>query len=83
MTNEQTDKFRDDIVKLMKAYGLKHGSFIGTVNEDEKFFAFSTTGSNDTLTTFDIFAICLNIGRYWQHMRGQVKDILNEFERKF
>ena len=73
--NEMSD-LQKDLDAVGKKWSLKNCAFCGSDNEGN--FVGTQVGSTTVLSFWET---SLNVGRLWQHMRTQVRNILNEHER--
>lgn len=74
----------EDLKKDLEAIALKHGikdmACCGTVEEKDGpvFLGFLVTHG----TAIELIETTFNVGRLWQHARGEVRRMLNDFERE-
>lgn len=81
MTDEDLQKFSDELNDLAKKYGIYHISFCGMINKaDEKQFV-GLVG-NDYKDAFDFAHAILLVGRLWQSAREKMIQTLNIAEKR-
>jgi hypothetical protein len=76
MNEKDWEAFQDEMRVLTEKYGVKEAAFCG--DADGRFLGFAI---HQVHTAKEIADIVINVGRLWQHFRGVIRDILDDFER--
>ena len=76
MDREEMDKLQKELEMIAEKYNVEHASFCGS--SDQQFIGFAVSGQ----TRGEVWETVLNVGRLWQFMREQTRQVLNSYEPK-
>jgi hypothetical protein len=76
MNEKDWTDFQEELRVLTEKYGVKDAAFCG--DADGKLIGFAVSRE---LPAKSIVGVVMNVGRLWQHFRGVLWDVLDEFEK--
>lgn len=76
---EQLAALHVDLCAIAEKHGIRYAAFCGMI-ENSQGAQFYGRILGDSHTRLDLFEATLNVGRLWQHVRGEMRRLLNTFD---